>query len=473
MLPIFSGLMLSAGFLYISGLYLDFSWDGLAYHQRAIYAILKGESFLANDAPTTNIWVNHYTKGTWFYAATIISWFGRPEFGTSYHLILPAAAATYLYRFCRLSSRGRVLSGLLALISFFNPVTLAQWFTYYNDAPLGALGVLLFLSAALMTRERRRIDVFVFTASAILAINIKASGVIPVASAFLYLAVVGLWRTRSVWATVKHLVVPFAIFCVMGIGVLGYSPYVQNLVHHRHIFYPLAGEKAVDIITANAPYGFTRQNRFHNLFLSVFSKSEDLSLTRNQGTPTLKIPGTMEESELKEFLKADPRISGFGPLYSLMLLAAALMFLAVRMNWSVCGPLLFMVGTAIVVNPHSWWARYTPFMWLLPLIPIIGIASIRSRLAALLSSVVVVAAIVNVGAIMWTWFEYYPAVNKMVQNRAAAQRHRILKVYTGPFATEMQMKSLGLKYELVGKNYYESHKEKFFMMATGIEYEME
>lgn len=467
------GMLLFALLMYVSSRYLDFSWDGLAYHQRAVIALLKGANFLSVAEPTGDIWVDNYAKATWFYGATLVSWFGRSEFGSSYHFILSSAAASYLYLFCRWLGRGRVLSTALALIAFFNPVTIAQWFTYYNDAAIGALGLLLFLSAVMLAHENRLSDQVVFLVSAILVVNVKASGVILAGTAFLYLGIATLAQSRNLLISAKKVGVQFAVFLVLGMGGLGYSPYVQNMVHERHVFYPLAGERVVDIITPNAPYGFPQQNRFYNLFLSLFSKSADMVAADIEKKPSLKVPGIIYEGEIDEFWKADVRIGGFGPLYSLAFVLSLLAGMVLRIDWKIAGPLFFMIGLAIIINPYSWWARYNPTIWILPLIPIITMRGARIGIGLAVPLLVVVVMAINAGLLVRKWVELYPLVNHQVRAAAQVLHGKKLKIYQGPFASDLLIERLGLTGEVVDGGYYKNNKENFILLTTGIEYERE
>lgn len=473
LVPPLAGTLILALLLYISTLSLDFSWDGLAYHQRAVIALLKGADFLSAAAPTGDLWVDNYAKATWFYGATMVSWFERTEFGASYHFVLAGAAASYLYGFCRWAGRGRGLALALALIVFFNPITIVQWFTYYNDAALGTLGVLLIVSTILVTREARFLDKVIFIASAVLVVNVKASGIILVGVAFLYFGLACLLSTRNIITAFKKVGVPFAVFFIVGIGLLGYSPYVQNVTHDRHVFYPLMGKNSVDVMTVNWPYGFSEKNRFHALFISIFSKSEDLSIAISERTPTLKVPGVVYSEEITEFWRADTRIGGFGPLYSLALVLGLLCFLVVRMDWRVAGPLVFMVLLAVIINPYAWWARYAPVLWIFPIIPLITISGVRFWRVRFVPVMLIVVMYVNIGLLVWNWLSFYPSLNLHVKTAAQALQDKHLKIYQGVFASDLLIDRLGLQYEKVGQEYYEKNKEKFHRLATGIEYEQE
>lgn len=469
----FIALMVLAALLTLSFLFMDLSWDGQDYHQRAVLRLLEGANFLYYFAPTENIWVNHYTKATWYYATTLVGWFDRSEVGASYSFVLAVAAGAYAFRFTRWAGQGKNLSALIGVMVVFNPVTVTQSYTYYNDAALGSLSVILFLSAIMMVRDDSKYDLSVFIITSILAINVKASGFIVVGAAFLYVSFAYWHALKSFTRAFRRTIGPFSAFAVIGIGVLGYSPYIQNLSHDKHFFYPLAGAEAVDIMTNNAPYGFTENSRFYNLFVSIFSHSSNISAVNGHETPTLKIPGTVEISELDSFLWADTRIGGLGPLYSLMFIIGVAMLFSFRLNWAIAGPLFIMVILSVFINPHAWWARYAPILWLLPAIPLISFKEMRFRYAWLIPILFFAVATENVGLILNRWLNYFPQVNRMIEERITPIVGKEINLYSGSFIVALQLKRFNVHHKTVSGDYYNANKDKFTELWGGVYYEKE
>ena len=68
----------------ISSAFYDVSWDGQAYHQKAIY-------YLANNwnpyqVKIGDLWVDHYAKGSWIYAASIYKLMGHIEVSKMFNI---------------------------------------------------------------------------------------------------------------------------------------------------------------------------------------------------------------------------------------------------------------------------------------------------------------------------------------------------------------------------------------------------
>ncbi|WP_460548246.1 hypothetical protein [Comamonas piscis] len=465
-------LFIIACVLYTSSFYLDYSFDGLAYHQRAVIALINGANFNTNLAVTQNVFLDNYAKATWFYAASIFSFFELSSLGTSYHWILGFASAFYLYRFCRWVGQKRSLSLIIAIAGLCNPIAISQSYTYYNDSPLGSLGIILFLAAIIISKENSSFDYFVFTICSILLINVKASGIIIIFCAFAYLSLVSFFKEKSIIYAFKKIITPLLIFSIFGVFILGYSPYTQNLIQGRHIFYPLAGKDAKDIMQENSPYGFPENNRFKNLFLSVFSEGSDLYAGNTKDQPKLKIPGSVTSRELNTYAGPDLRISGFGPVYSLSVVLAVIAISVLRINWRICGGLLFMLLLSIVINPHAWWARYSPTMWFIPLVPLIAADGFKANYARIIASLLTMSLFVNVVLISQRWLSYYPGWDFVTRKQVGEIMPFHLNVYTDAFATDLELISLGLDFTKVDQSYYLKNKERFHSLKRGIDYEI-
>ena len=119
--------------------------------------------------------------------------------------------------------------------------------------------------------------------------------------------------------------------------------------------------------------GFTlNHNQFVKFFLSVFS-STDL----NPVTVAFKFPFIVESHEYLAFREAHPdlRIAAFGPLYSGMFVLGILITLfsfihKYKYRFINLVATLVIFGS-VIAYPESWWFRFVPHAWLLPIIPAI------------------------------------------------------------------------------------------------------
>jgi len=120
---------------------------------------------------------------------------------------------------------------------------------------------------------------------------------------------------------------------------------------------------------------FLAKNRLEKLFISLtftnylnpFGAIPEPELKRVTSPFQLR-----SISEFGEFSTSyDLRIGGFGPLFSVPLaLASVIVLMRARHGMRHVGLALIAFGTAasILVIPVSWWARYVPQMWLLPVL---------------------------------------------------------------------------------------------------------
>lgn len=157
--------------------------------------------------------------------------------------------------------------------------------------------------------------------------------------------------------------------------IVGASSYISNTLDHNHPFYPLAGKEKVDIMSHTTPEGLINKNRIVQLYLSLFSE------TSNSVTDELKskFPLRITENELNTLWPMDIRIGGFGPLFG-----AVIIFTIIGMAFwrdifrERAGRIFIIIFTVIfltvIINPEAWWARYTPQLWILPVLFLVLLA---------------------------------------------------------------------------------------------------
>jgi hypothetical protein len=170
----------------------------------------------------------------------------------------------------------------------------------------------------------------------------------------------------------------------IGVAVIGFSPYVTNIIRYGTPFYPLFGAGAIDLKPYNVPGNFIDKNSAEILFLSFFSQSGSI---KNAGTTSeYKLPFTYSDGELVAFRYPDPVEGGFGPLFGGAVIVAALAMLIyylvarrrakqgdTRYRRAFWGATWFTLAAVAmcVVNPISSLARYVPQAYLIAVIPAI------------------------------------------------------------------------------------------------------
>lgn len=352
-------LALTALFLLASDLLLDLSWDGLAYHQRAIYSLYQGKNLLLESSGS--IWSDYYPKATWYFASEVYLMLGDIQPGKAYHWLSSAFIFFYGLRFSDIVPAPKIYSILFSAGLALNTIFISQFDTFYLDSIFGALTFAIVFSTVLIFAWNRAYDWCVLLLASVLIINLKFSGFAPPFFACLILSSVFLWKkdARSARKTI------FWGLSILGLSVLivGFDPYMKNIARGHHPLHPLLGESSLDIMSLNYPDGFRDRNRLVNLGTSVFSASQNLM--PSDGRPSLKIPGRMKKGEIPAFSTPDVRIGGWGPLFSLSLLLG---FIAVF--WFRPSSLLTIAFALILmitlVNPEAWWARYAPQILAMP-----------------------------------------------------------------------------------------------------------
>jgi hypothetical protein len=330
------------------------------------------------------IYVEHYAKGAWFVEAAIYQATGNIELGKAANLILIVAAFVVSWSVLLRLGVGRKWSTALATVAALNPVAIYQSPTFYVDGQLASLfTICLFLSIDYLRAPRRWV-LALLACAFLLLIEVKFTGLVYAVLMISGLAA-GAWMLGRRHAAVRYAV---ALFClgVFAVGVPGYQPYVTNTVNYGHPFYPAVGQEAGrNIQWKQAAPEFMAMNRVAKLGISVFSKSSNTNWE-------WKLPMSIYKSELVALTGADARYGGFGPLFSGVLILALLLSIFTAKGLAASerkayALLLTMLVVTILINPEAWWARLSPQLWLLPLIPVVavvhGAGPARHWLAAL------------------------------------------------------------------------------------------
>jgi hypothetical protein len=371
--------------MWLASAFFDMSWDGLWYHQTAVYQMSHGwnpiRDPLHSFAPHLQDWLHHYAKGPWYVALAL--------FQTTHHIEWAKAApwmalaATFLAVFATgldFGMRRRTAVVIAALVSL-NPVVTCQLVSYLVD---GLMVSFMACFVAALFRWFRRPSLlihWVLMASAILAINAKLTG--PVYLCFCC-AAGGLY----VLMKRRDLLVRYAVFqlaCILlGAVLFGFNPFVTNTVHRGNPFYPWLGSAAHPSFAQRGqdpnelyetPNNMKGRSRFVRLGYAIFSHPGPQ--TFYNGEPAqLMWPFNVRWNDFTVFRFHEVRISGFGPLFS-----GAFLISLVLLGITLVRPgipreiVVLLAGTivaSLLVSVHTWWARYGPQLWWLPIIAVIA-----------------------------------------------------------------------------------------------------
>lgn len=387
--------LLVVGSLVVSSTFFDTSWDGQAYHQIAVIELAQGWNPVYDDplppvVPAVfdvSIPINHYPRGGWINAAVLYLAGGHIEMGKACNLLLLVAALLLACSALRELAPTRLGGAfLLGLLFALNPVAIHQSLSFYVDGQLSSLLVCLAALLLLVGLHARHephtlknglvVLLLPFFFCLVLLVNIKFTGLVYAAvlcAGFLF------WLLRSVPVrpAIRRLSAIFAAMVaafLVGVFLVGYSPYVTNALAYGHPLHPVLGDHRIDdLISKEMPGGFHAMNRFEKLAVSLFSASANI---KAPDTPALKWPFTFAATELTTFhYYPDTRVAGFGPLFSGALVLAGLVLLlalVLRLRGvATLGAVVLLVLVSVFVNSEAWWARFVPQLWMVPLLALL------------------------------------------------------------------------------------------------------
>ncbi len=400
---------------YISGKIYDTSWDGSSYHKVAVGELKNGwnplyeniEDFNESEENplvlqnTHSIWDNHYAKGYWIYAANMYKITNNIESGKS--ILLLSIISTFLISFSFLNDKIKkgysfILSCLLAL----NPVMLCQISTYYNDGLLGNFVIMLIIALFMITDSKKEIifeKYLLYFLILCILINIKFTGFAyaGIYSFVFYMYILISKKQRK--NNLKLLTIVTVIGLVVSLGVIGLSTYPKNFVEHGHPFYPLYGKGNVDIMESTTPTELYKMNRFKRFVISNFS----YTYNRINYSYRIKVPFTFESSELENFRTPDTRVGGYGVLFGgILILSLAFGIYALFKNYKErknCTNYLltiFCMFIVIAILKESWWARYFPQFYLIPILVILMLLNLKKdKITKIAPLLMIIALIFN------------------------------------------------------------------------------
>lgn len=371
----------------IAALVADTSIDGQHYHFQAIYAFAHGwNPYWGTMAPPTigdpiTLWAIHYPRAGWIVSATWLA-AGLPLGAVKATNLVALFAATALVAGALIRSKFSVgIALLMAVAAAANPILLSQAFTSMNDGLLGVCMIVFLVSAAVTIQFGDQRALLPAIAALILGLNLKFSALPLFAVLAGFMCVAALFarglRESLVFGSILLVTAFFAV------GVIGWSPYVQNAMSFGHIFYPLMGPQAVDIMVGNTPQVLETQSSLQRFLYSHFAETH----AGYETIAALKWPFSVSLAELRAAGGVDVRIGGFGPLFSgvLMLtlagIATLLPSLRKQQDPTVIA-LLFMAGVlliSVLAMPQNWWARYVPQLWFVPLCVAGALVVVRSK----------------------------------------------------------------------------------------------
>ncbi|MFM2420087.1 MAG: hypothetical protein RL385_4810, partial [Pseudomonadota bacterium] len=191
----------------------------------------------------------------------------------------------------------------------------------------------------------------------------------------------------------------------LALGGLGYHPYVTNALRHGHPFYPLLGSNQLHDLRFLRPLRIAAAGRVERLFVSIFG---DPSRDFVNALAIMKWPLSLGRAELARFGTPDPRVAGWGPYFSAILLvciASAMAMLLQRRSprrAAFSAIALLALSVSALLNAECWWARFSPQLCLVPLVVAVTLMSTseRVRVPRVLGALVMAMCLANHGLVV-------------------------------------------------------------------------
>jgi hypothetical protein len=372
--------------LAIAGVTVDDGYDGWIYHEPGVIGLAHGWNPVAQprfdvwwaahrtalgsppDAPFVDgLLTTAFPKALWVLDSYALVW-GLPlDSGKYVGILLIFAAGGVALRALRLAGLSARWSLVLAVVAALNPVSVMQTTTYYVDGALGSCLTVLAFSLVAFNITQSRLDLFLAICASLIACNLKFTGPVYVIIMTLPVTIWWLWRRQLQVRHLKTIGVAAVLLILCSV-----NPYLTNVRIGGSPVQPLNRD---DLMVGQMWPEFLAKNRIEKLFISL-TFTNHLNPFGAIPNPELKRvtnPFQLRSiSEFEEFATSyDLRIGGFGPLFAVALaLASVIALMRASDGTRDVGLALIAFGTvaSILVMSVSWWARFVPQMWLVPVL---------------------------------------------------------------------------------------------------------
>tara|TARA_R110002074_G_scaffold14142_5_gene49408 strand:- start:245 stop:1843 length:1599 start_codon:yes stop_codon:yes gene_type:complete len=344
--------------------YIDLTWDGQAYHQEITLRLADGWNPIKTKV--SNIWVYHYPKSYETLGVFFYDLFGTVKAikvtNIIFFIILFLYSNSYLKKHFNKKE-----TFIYSLIITFNPVFLGQLTSNLIDGFLYAIVVILVISYLnIKKKSNYRID---FILAIIILINIKFTGLVFAFFISAYILVNEYLIAKSRTIKIKE----FIFLTILIIPFL-YSPYIKNnYLEKGHPLYPVMGDNNFAFIDNYEPDIIKPYHRINKVLISNFTT------VTNRKEGEFKIPFTFSIRELQRFRNGNPRLGSFGVWWSGILIFSIFFYAYYvyihrkKFKLSDYEYIIAVIIFITLINKGGWWFRYTPFIWLIPLLLFLSI----------------------------------------------------------------------------------------------------
>ena len=356
--------------------FYDFSFDGLIYHQPLFIWLKNGWNPVYNPYPQLS-WLTSYPRGFETIIASFYSLTNNLQIGKIINL-LASLSVFFLTLSFALDFHKTIYAVIIAMvITIFNPVILLQLPTYYLDNFLTNAIIFLILNIFIYIKKKEEnskiylINIFLIS---LLIPSLKFTGFPLLFFILLSFFLIIIIEKRGI----KTFFFYFLAIGVIDIALLGYTPYINNIIQHHNIFYPLLENSSLGhdldsqftCIIKDLPSSI-QNNSILLFFVSLLHKPvSNCSMEASYIIPLI-------DNHSFQFgkLSYDTRIGGFGTFFNLsfFMILPYLIFIII-MNFKNKKRLFYIASifaTFILMTftlRYSWWMRYVGHTWFFTLL---------------------------------------------------------------------------------------------------------
>jgi hypothetical protein len=372
----------------------DYSHDGAWLYLPATIALAEGWNPFFET--TGNVWIDSYPHGIWsLRAAFDVATFGF-DLGRVTNVMFSFSSYWSLQYWIAGALRDRltVLDRALIVLAAFNPIVIGELLTNLVDGVLCSLSLSLLCYLMLSQKEAHKYALLGAASTCILLVNTKLSG-LPFALIMISCALLVHWIYAGLsfaWFKLENVrIITLVAVGLVSVGLVGYRPYVTNVIDHGAVIYPPPDK----ILSVNIPPNLRRADHLTKLAHALFAQTGAANVGDDS---VLKWP---VQIRLSEFAASSgvAHSGGFGPFFGLFLLSTVACFISSlgRTTGQLHHEFLLASGIIIfscVIFPEPWWSRYIP---MLPVSLILLLFAIRERVFRSLLGIPLVFLILNIG----------------------------------------------------------------------------
>lgn len=378
-------LALVASSVLFSAFYYDLSWDGQWYHQSGILSIARDWNPLSEPMRSfpagRELWLRHYAKGPWYAAAAIYATTGRIEWGKCVNWLTLMAMFLGTLAACLNGGLRRSRALAIAAVVAINPVVISELTTYMVDGVMASSLVLTVVATITALRQPRPAIIATAMAASIVCINSKLNGIIYLCFLLIAVGVYCLFEARRSLPRFGYLSVGTIVLATC---LWGYNPYITNTLYRHQPFYPILGSANYPSLTQQGNDGNEKYETPKNMVgralpirfaYSIFGRPGNQPY-REGANASLMWPFMARFHDLYSYTYQESRIAALGPFFSgCLLLSIALSVwllfkLDARSRWILILALA-TITASLLISKDSWWPRYGPQIWLLPIVPMV------------------------------------------------------------------------------------------------------